>query len=192
MRFKTRLGPKAMATVSTDQSRPMWQSQGRRIYCVLSVMLLIIAAVVFTTPAAMARTYTAMVIDAETGDVLHEYRADHKVYPASLTKIMTLYLTFDALKKGRLSLTTTLKVSRRAAGQTPSRLGLKRGQKITVRSAIRAVVTKSANDAATAIDVCERGAGRLALAAESALGRDERRAVGESRIVARAAVAAGI
>jgi len=100
---------------------------------------------------ASARRYSAVIVDARDGTVLHAENIDRRVYPASLTKIMTLYLTFDALKKGRLSLTTTLKVSRRAAGQTPSRLGLKRGQKITVRSAIRAVVTKSANDAATVL-----------------------------------------
>ena len=151
MRFKTRLGPKAMATVSTDQSRPMWQSQGRRIYCVLSVMLLIIAAVVFTTPAAMARTYTAIVIDAETGDVLHEYRADHKVYPASLTKIMTLYMLFDALDSGKVSLSTRMEVSKRAWGQAPSKLGLQPGEKISVEDAILALVTKSANDIAVVV-----------------------------------------
>jgi len=151
MRFKTRLGPKAMATVRTDESQSMWQLQGRSIYCALSVMMLIIAAVVFTTPAAMARTYTAMVIDAETGDVLHEYRADHKVYPASLTKIMTLYMLFDALDSGKVSLSTRMEVSKRAWGQAPSKLGLQPGEKISVEDAILALVTKSANDIAVVV-----------------------------------------
>ncbi|WP_289079018.1 D-alanyl-D-alanine carboxypeptidase family protein [uncultured Thalassospira sp.] len=100
---------------------------------------------------AIARTYTAMVIDGDTGDVLHEYRADHKVYPASLTKIMTLYMLFDALDNGKVSLSTPMKVSKRAWGQAPSKLGLQPGETITVKDAILALVTKSANDVAVVV-----------------------------------------
>ncbi|WP_231856710.1 D-alanyl-D-alanine carboxypeptidase family protein [Thalassospira sp. MCCC 1A02491] len=100
---------------------------------------------------AIARTYTAMVIDGDTGDVLHEYRADHKVYPASLTKIMTLYMLFDALDNGKVSLSTPMRVSKRAWGQAPSKLGLQPGETITVKDAILALVTKSANDVAVVV-----------------------------------------
>ncbi|RCK45362.1 D-alanyl-D-alanine carboxypeptidase [Thalassospira profundimaris] len=100
---------------------------------------------------ALARTYTAMVIDGDTGDVLHEYRADHKVYPASLTKIMTLYMLFDALDSGKVSLSTPMKVSKRAWGQAPSKLGVQPGDTISVKDAILALVTKSANDVAVVV-----------------------------------------
>lgn len=95
--------------------------------------------------------YASIVIDAETGAVLFEQNADQRNYPASLTKMMTLYLVFDALERHQLTLKQPIAVSRRAAGQAPSRLGLATGQTITVEQAILALVTKSANDAATAV-----------------------------------------
>ncbi len=104
----------------------------------------------FAAIPAQAR-YASIVVDADTGRVLHAKNADTRNYPASLTKLMTLYLAFEALEDGRLTLDQRLKVSKRAAGQTPSRLGLKAGETILVRDAILALVTKSANDAATVI-----------------------------------------
>ncbi|MFQ5954924.1 MAG: serine hydrolase [Kiloniellales bacterium] len=104
----------------------------------------------FSSGAAFAR-YASIVIDADTGRVLHAENADTRNYPASLTKLMTLYLAFEALDDGRLALGQRLQVSRRAAGQAPSKLGLKPGETITVRDAILALITKSANDAATVI-----------------------------------------
>ena len=95
--------------------------------------------------------YASIVVDAETGAVLSEQNADQRNYPASLTKMMTLYMVFDALERRQLALKQPIAVSRRAAGQAPSRLGLKAGQTITVEQAILALVTKSANDAATAV-----------------------------------------
>lgn len=95
--------------------------------------------------------YASIVIDADTGQVLHEVNADTRNYPASLTKMMTLYLTFEALEKGKLKIDQKLPVSRRAEGISPSKLGLKRGQSITVQEVILALVTKSANDAAVVI-----------------------------------------
>jgi D-alanyl-D-alanine carboxypeptidase len=95
--------------------------------------------------------YASIVIDAETGAVLSEQNADQRNYPASLTKMMTLYMVFDALERHQLTLKQPIAVSRRAAGQAPSRLGLKAGQTITVEQVILALVTKSANDAAAAI-----------------------------------------
>ncbi len=102
------------------------------------------------TPAASAK-YAAIVVDSQTGRVLHSVNADTRNFPASLTKMMTLYLLFEALEDGRLTMDQRLKVSRRAAGQTPSRLGVKAGGTLTVRDAIGALVVKSANDAATVV-----------------------------------------
>jgi len=95
--------------------------------------------------------YASYVVDADTGEVLHATNEETRNYPASLTKMMTLYLVFDRLEKKRWSLATKLKVSRRAARQPASKLGLRRGTTITVKQAILALVTKSANDVATVI-----------------------------------------
>lgn len=99
----------------------------------------------------LAARYKAIVVDADTGKVLFSRHADKRHYPASLTKMMTLYLVFDALESGRLALDQRVRVSRRAAGQTPSRLGLKPGRSISVEDAVLAMITKSANDAATVL-----------------------------------------
>ena len=95
--------------------------------------------------------YASVVIEAASGKVLHAVNADTRNFPASLTKIMTLYLTFEALDAGRLHLSRKLRVSRIAASRSPSKLGLRQGQLITVRDIIGTLVTKSANDAATVI-----------------------------------------
>ena len=100
---------------------------------------------------AAAARYAAVVVEADSGRVLYSRNAHQRRYPASLAKMMTLYLTFEALEAGALSLTQPITVSRRAAGQAPSRLGLKAGETITVEYAILGLVTKSANDAATAL-----------------------------------------
>ncbi|MEO9826642.1 MAG: serine hydrolase [Paracoccaceae bacterium] len=92
-----------------------------------------------------------MVVDARTGEVLHARNADTRLHPASLTKMMTLYVAFDAIEKGEISLDTKIKISRKAASEPPSKLGLKAGQKVALRYLIRAAAVKSANDAATAI-----------------------------------------
>src|SRR5690349_13453476 len=91
----------------------------------------------------------AIVVDATTGRVLGQVNADEQNYPASLTKMMTLYLTFRELKAGRLTLEDNLPVSRWAANREPSKLGLRPGKTISVQDCILAMVTKSANDAAT-------------------------------------------
>jgi D-alanyl-D-alanine carboxypeptidase len=102
-----------------------------------------------TIPASAK--YAAIVIDANDGRVVHAVNADTRNYPASLTKIMTLYMVFEALDNGGLEIDQRLAVSARAAGQAPSKLGLAAGETIPVRDAIRALVTKSANDVATAV-----------------------------------------
>jgi D-alanyl-D-alanine carboxypeptidase len=95
--------------------------------------------------------YAAIVVDDKSGFVLHEASPDEPRHPASLTKIMTLYLLFEQLEDGRLTLDTPLPISTRAAIQRPVKLGLKANQTIRVEDAIRALVTKSANDAAVVV-----------------------------------------
>ncbi|MGZ5865599.1 MAG: serine hydrolase [Xanthobacteraceae bacterium] len=95
--------------------------------------------------------YSAIVVDANSGAILHETSADSLRHPASLTKIMTLYLLFEQLEAGKLKLSSELDVSAHASAQSPSKLGLKPGQEIRVEDAIRALVTKSANDVAVVI-----------------------------------------
>jgi D-alanyl-D-alanine carboxypeptidase len=98
-----------------------------------------------------AAPFAAYVIDARTGEVLYEKNADARLHPASLTKMLTLYIAFDAIERGEITLDTVVTVSKHAASEPPSRLGLKPGQKIAMRYLIRAAAIKSANDAATAI-----------------------------------------
>ena len=93
----------------------------------------------------------SIVVDGNTGEVLHSANPDAVRHPASLTKIMTLYLLFERLDAGKIRLDTPLKISEHAAEQAPTKLGLKPGQTIAVEDAIKAVVTKSANDIAVAI-----------------------------------------
>ncbi|MGH8500448.1 MAG: D-alanyl-D-alanine carboxypeptidase family protein, partial [Methylococcales bacterium] len=95
--------------------------------------------------------YASIVIDAESGQVLHEENADALNYPASLTKMMTLYLVFSALERKTITLATRWKVSSTAATQPPTKLGLKAGRTITVQDCILALVTKSANDMAVVV-----------------------------------------
>ncbi|MFA5041300.1 MAG: D-alanyl-D-alanine carboxypeptidase family protein [Bdellovibrionales bacterium] len=95
--------------------------------------------------------YADIVIDAETGEVIHETASKDLRFPASLTKMMTLYLTFQALDSGRLDLDQYLYVSYNAARQSPSKLGLRAGQRIQVEDAILGVTTESANDAAVVL-----------------------------------------
>lgn len=105
-----------------------------------------------STPGpAGAAPYAAIVMDARTGEILYSKNADTRLHPASLTKMLTLYITFDAIERGEISLDTMVTVSKNAAAQPPSRLGLKAGQKIALRYLIRAAAVKSANDAASAI-----------------------------------------
>ncbi|MEM1073473.1 MAG: D-alanyl-D-alanine carboxypeptidase family protein [Pseudomonadota bacterium] len=101
--------------------------------------------------SAAAAPYAAMVMDARTGKVLHSRNADTRLHPASLTKMMTLYIAFQAVENGEISLDDKVKISKFAASEPPSKLGLRSGQRIAFRYLIRAAAVKSANDAATAI-----------------------------------------
>lgn len=115
------------------------------------VFTLALVCVMLTPGMGVTAPYAAMVIDARSGEVLHSRNADTRLHPASLTKMMTLYVAFEAVRKGEISLDTRVKISRKAAAEPPSKIGLKSGQRIQFRYLIRAAAVKSANDAATAI-----------------------------------------
>lgn len=114
---------------------------------------LALAGSAITAPAgsAQAEKYASIVVDAESDTVLHARHADAPRYPASLTKVMTLYMLFDEISAGRVSLDDPLTVSRNAARQPPSNLRLRPGDTITVADAIDSLVTKSANDVAVVV-----------------------------------------
>lgn len=95
--------------------------------------------------------YSAIVVDTATGKVLYEVAPDTHRYPASLTKMMTLYVMFEELERGRFKLSTPLRVSALAQRQSPTKLGLRAGETISVEDAIKGLITRSANDAAAVI-----------------------------------------
>ena len=142
--------------------RAKWSADGLRFGLLLLATTIALTAV-GTDPAdargrrkrfagpAYSPPYAALVVDANSGEVLHAANADAQRHPASLTKIMTLYLLFEQLDSGKLRLDSQLEVSDHASQQAPSKLGLRPGQTITVEDAIRALVTKSANDVAVVI-----------------------------------------
>ena len=100
---------------------------------------------------AWSAPYAAMVMDARSGEVLFSRNADTRLHPASLTKMMTLYVVFEAVQRGELTMDTEILISKKAAAEPPSKLGLKAGQRIKLRYLVRAAAVKSANDAATAL-----------------------------------------
>ncbi len=93
------------------------------------------------------RTQTSLVVDADTGKILHNVNGHERIYPASLTKLMTLYIIFEKINEKKLSLDQQLPVSVRAQNAQPTRLGLRAGEKISTKDAIMAIIVKSANDA---------------------------------------------
>lgn len=106
----------------------------------------------FSSHAAHANPkYASIIMDAGSGTILHQRYANKKLHPASLTKVMTLMMLFDALERGDVKLRDTIRISRNAANAVPSKLGLKVGSRIRVEDAILALTTKSANDIAIAV-----------------------------------------
>jgi D-alanyl-D-alanine carboxypeptidase (penicillin-binding protein 5/6) len=97
------------------------------------------------------RTQTSLVIDGKTGKILHSHNANEKIYPASLTKVITAYLLFEALESGKVSLNQRMRVSKYAADAPPCKLHLKAGEYITVREAILGLIVKSGNDVARVV-----------------------------------------
>lgn len=113
--------------------------------------LLCVCVLAMLRVAVANASVSSIMIDAANGEVMYEMNADERRYPASLTKLMTLYITFNALENNHIKLTDKLKVSRTAAGRSPSKLGVRAGETITVKDAIMAVIVKSANDCATVL-----------------------------------------
>lgn len=124
----------------------------RRMGLLLGFFLTCLAALsLAAVPAHAAPKYAGIVVDANTGKVLYGDDPDGLRYPASLTKMMTLYMTFEALEAGRIRLESKVPVSANAAKEPPSKLGVRAGGSVTVDQAIKALVTRSANDMATAL-----------------------------------------
>lgn len=129
---------------------PGWTKIG--FPCRLRHFVIFIAFAAFSTTGHHAHARNAsIVVDFETGRVLHAVNPDVRNYPASLTKMMTLYMAFEAMEKGRLKMSQQLPISARAAAARPSKLGLTPGSTISVHDAILAMMTKSANDAAVVV-----------------------------------------
>ncbi len=121
---------------------------------ILVLLLALAAFALVLQPAAaqnVPRAYAGIVVDAKTGQVLYQDKANDLRYPASLTKVMTLYILFQELEAGRMNLNTKLSVSAHAAAAVPTKLYVQRGSTITVENAIKALVTLSANDVARVV-----------------------------------------
>jgi D-alanyl-D-alanine carboxypeptidase len=135
-------------------------------------------ALIISVGAASASDsrYAAVVVDANTGKTLFSANAGARRYPASLTKMMTLYLTFEALKAGKIKKTTPVRFSNEAAAQPPTKLGVRAGGSVSVETAIYALITRSANDAALALAEMlggsEAGFAKMMTAKARALGMD--------------------
>ncbi|MTI44192.1 D-alanyl-D-alanine carboxypeptidase [Roseibium hamelinense] len=124
---------------------------GRKVSWAVKAALVATALTAAAPEASANPKFAGIVVDAKTGKTLYASSADAYRYPASLTKIMTLYLVFEELEAGRLTLDSRFKVSKYAAGRPPSKIGLKPGSTIKVKDAVLALVTKSANDVATVV-----------------------------------------
>ncbi len=139
--------------------------------CAILIVLLLIAMVgkVEANPR-----YASIVIHADTGHVLHEANADAGRYPASLTKMMTLYMLFEALEQGKITLDTRMSVSVHAASMPQTNIGLRAGRKLSVRDAIPALIVRLANDVAVvvaeALGQTESNFGRIMTEKARALG----------------------
>ncbi len=123
----------------------------RTPFVLIALLLLIGAAVALARPTPAFAGYADIIVDAATGEVLHAKNADKINYPASLTKMMTLYLLFNAIENGKITLDQALPVSGHAAAQPATKLGLRKGSTIKVETAIFALVIQSANDVATVV-----------------------------------------
>ncbi len=141
--------------------------------------LAVVFAFGLNSPAMAQDRYAAIVMDARTNEVLLEDQADEQRFPASLTKMMTLYMVFEALERGDITLDTRYAASRNASRQPPSRLGLRRNDSITIDQAIRALVVQSANDVATM--VAERLGGSEARFAASMTARARELGMSDTR-----------
>jgi D-alanyl-D-alanine carboxypeptidase len=110
-----------------------------------------LSLLIFSPQTLEAASYSALIIDAQTGEILHAENPNKSVHPASLTKIMTAYLLFQELEAGRLTLNSVCKVSKKAASQAPTKLGISAGKTVLLKDALLALITRSANDMAVVI-----------------------------------------
>ncbi|WP_300528555.1 D-alanyl-D-alanine carboxypeptidase family protein [Maricaulis sp.] len=171
---------------------------------ILALAMAVLMPVLLTSGAAANDRYAAFVVDQDTGVVMHSRRSDAQRHPASLTKMMTLYMIFEAIELGEIGLRDQIRVSQRAASAPPSRLGLSAGDTITVEEAILALIVKSANDVALAVgerlaggetrfaeDMTERAAtlGLESTLFRNASGLPDSRQVTSARDMARLAIA---
>ncbi|WP_417517216.1 serine hydrolase [Minwuia sp.] len=124
---------------------------GNRFLATLAISMMVLAVAMSNGAEAAKRVKAAIVVDAGTGTVLYSRRADTPIYPASLTKMMTLYLAFEAIEKGVLKMEQRLPVSRHAARQPRVKLGLRSGSTIKLREAIMSMIVRSSNDSAVVI-----------------------------------------
>ena len=132
----------------------MKQRLGQRLCAVLryaAINFSFALAMAMVPVLAFAAPYAAVVMDARSGKILYQENADTRLHPASLTTMLTLYIAFEAIRNGEISLDTKVRISSNAANEAPSKLGLRAGQTIALRYLIRAAAVKSANDCATAI-----------------------------------------
>lgn len=135
-----------------DNSHPAKELGIRSIMATLAICAMALGTLTATSGQSLAGgRHAALIIDANTGRVLHAQFADEPRYPASLAKMMTLYIVFEQVQQGRLTLSDRIKVSENAANTPPSRLDLEPGSEITVGDAVKALITKSANDIAVAV-----------------------------------------
>lgn len=135
-----------------SQAQSLWRAQSARVLAAFFICFAILLP--STAPASAIenlRKYAGIVVDAKSGQVLYEEAADSRRYPASVAKVMTLYVLFQELEAGNLSLSTKMTVSRHAASAVPTKLGLRPGATISVEDAIQSLVTLSANDIARVI-----------------------------------------
>ncbi len=122
-----------------------------RHYLSLVLSSFLLCTLVYTCPVKSAPKYASIIVDGNTGRVLHQASADATSFPASLTKMMTLYLMFEALESGKLKIKQTLPVSKHAARQAPVKIYFKPGNRISVKDALLALLVRSANDVAVVV-----------------------------------------
>ncbi len=115
------------------------------------LVMVLLALLWVSTPVLAESRQAAIVVDAESGEVLHESNADASRYPASLTKMMTLYMLFEAMQQRRMTLDTLMPVSLHAASMPPTKINLKAGEVLSVQDAIPALIVRSANDVAAVV-----------------------------------------
>jgi len=137
--------------VAFNRTASNWGRLLTAFVCMAVVVLGVLPGQVAADPSPPEERYAAIVADADTGEILYARHADERRFPASITKVMTLYLVFEALESGRIDKDDMITVSANAASQPPSKLGIAAGRKISVDDAIRSLAVRSANDMAVAL-----------------------------------------